>query len=126
MTKVLVVDDATIVRTLVTRALTSEGFTVVQACNGVEALAQLAATPDIGLVVCDVNMPKMSGLEFLEALTPEQKKQASVLMLTTETHSEIRDRARALGARGWLVKPFKAETLLAAAKKLTASGGKTE
>lgn len=120
MPKVLVVDDSLMVRQQVGRALVTAGFSVVEAVDGVEGLAKLAATPDIALVVCDVNMPRMSGIEFLESMRHGGSPSPSVVMLTTEGHPELILKAKALGAKGWIVKPFKPDLLVAAAKKLTA------
>jgi len=112
--KVLVVDDSMMVRRQVGMALTAAGFAVVEATDGADALAKLSAHVDIGLVVCDVNMPRMNGLEFLEKV----RAGLPVMMLTTEGQPELIQRAKALGAKGWLVKPFKPELLVAAARKL--------
>lgn len=117
--KVLVIDDSLMVRQQVGRALTSAGFSISEATDGVEALQKLASTPDTRLIVCDVNMPRMSGIEFLERLRQDGQA-VPVVMLTTEGQPELIQRAKALGAKGWIVKPFKPELLVAAAKKLTA------
>jgi two-component system chemotaxis response regulator CheY len=117
--KVLVIDDSLMVRQQVGRALTLAGFSIAEATDGVEALQKLATTPDTRLIVCDVNMPRMSGIEFLERLRQEGQA-VPVVMLTTEGQPELIQRAKALGAKGWIVKPFKPELLVAAAKRLTA------
>jgi two-component system chemotaxis response regulator CheY len=65
-------------------------------------------------------MPRMNGIEFLEALAANGGG-PPVVMLTTEGEAELMRRARVLGAKGWIVKPFKADILVAAAKKLTAA-----
>jgi two-component system chemotaxis response regulator CheY len=119
--KVLIIDDSMMVRKQVGQALTGAGFSVIEATDGVDALQKLTASPDTRLVVCDVNMPRMSGLEFLEALRKaESTANLPVVMLTTEGQPELVQRAKALGAKGWIVKPFKPDLLVAAAKKLTA------
>ena len=117
-TKVLVVDDSMMVRTQVTRILVGAGFEVTQACDGKDALAKLASA-EAALIVCDVNMPNMSGIELLEELRVGQKNTVPFVMLTTEDQTEMVTRARSLGANGWLVKPLKPEILLSTAKKLT-------
>jgi two-component system chemotaxis response regulator CheY len=118
--KILVIDDSLMVRQQVSRALTGAGFSIVEACDGVEAHEKLAATADVRLIVCDVNMPRMNGLEFLEKLSASGRA-IPVVMLTTEGQPELIQRAKALGAKGWIVKPFKPEMLIAAAKKLVAA-----
>jgi len=115
---VLVIDDSLMVRQQVGRALAAGGFAMVEAIDGVDALQKLAASPEIRLVVCDVNMPRMNGIEFLERLNASGSS-VPVVMLTTEGQPELIQRAKSLGAKGWIVKPFKPELLVAAAKKLT-------
>jgi two-component system chemotaxis response regulator CheY len=116
--RVLVVDDSQTVRLVVARALKAAGYEVVEAADGVEALAKLAEFPETALVVCDINMPRMGGIELLEAMQARALPQA-VIMLTTEGQPDLIQRAKVLGAKGWLVKPFKPALLLAAAQKLT-------
>jgi two-component system chemotaxis response regulator CheY len=117
--KVLVVDDSMMVRQQVKRALTVADFSVVEAQDGMDALEKLSANPDVALVVCDVNMPRMGGMDFLEALRKLPTFGAlPVVMLTTEAQPELVARAKTFGAKGWIIKPFKPELLLAAAKKL--------
>lgn len=117
--KVMVIDDSQMVRTMVGRALSGSGYTVIEATDGTDALHKLAAHADTRLVVCDVNMPRMSGIEFLEALN-SRGVTVPVVMLTTEGQPELIQRAKTLGAKGWIVKPFKPEMLLAVARKLAA------
>jgi len=114
---VLLIDDSASVRLEARRALEPTGFTILEACDGLEGLERLEKS-DVALIVCDVNMPRMGGLEFLEALVLKDKK-PPVLMLTTEAHPQMLQRAKASGAKGWIVKPFKPELLVAAAKKIT-------
>jgi len=118
--KVLVIDDSMMIRRQVGQALIGAGFSVIEATDGVDGLQKLTTSPDTRLVVCDVNMPRMSGIEFLEALRrAENNADVPVVMLTTEGQPELVQRAKALGAKGWIVKPFKPDLLIAAAKKLT-------
>lgn len=116
--KVLVVDDSASVRREVAAAL--EGFHVIEASDGLEGAETIERCDDISLVICDVNMPRMSGLEMLERIgcriTDDGLK---VVMLTTEGQPSLIKQARALGAKGWVVKPFNPAQLLAAAKKIT-------
>ncbi|RYZ02359.1 MAG: response regulator [Myxococcales bacterium] len=119
--KILVVDDSATVRQQVRAALADTGFEVVEAADGVEGLDAIAARQDLAAVVCDVNMPRLGGLQLLEMLSEQGKVPAlPVVMLTTEGQPALMQRAKAAGARGWLVKPFKPATLVATLRKLTA------
>lgn len=118
--KILVVDDSKTIRQQVGLALTQAGFVVIEATDGHEALDQVAQHPDFKMIVCDVNMPRMSGLELLAALKEAGKAGTPpVVMLTSEGKSDVIEKAKALGARGWVVKPVKPEQLIVAARKLT-------
>ena len=116
-TSVLVVDDSMMVRKQVGAALKGQGYDVVEAVDGADALEKIAGNPNVRLIVCDVNMPRMNGLEFLEQLSAKNSA-VPVVMLTTEGQPELIQRAKSLGAKGWLVKPFKPDYLTATAKKL--------
>ena len=118
--KVIVIDDSQTIREQVGTTLRQAGFDIVEAVDGVDGTDVIERTPDAALVICDVNMPNRSGLELLEGLRKEDKYKAlPVLMLTTEGQPQLIERARKSGAKGWLVKPFKADLLVAAARKLT-------
>jgi two-component system, chemotaxis family, chemotaxis protein CheY len=105
------------VRRQVGASLVSAGYSTVEAVDGVDATTKVSA--DTAMIVCDVNMPRMNGLELLEHLARDPATaRIPVVMLTTEGQPELIQRAKALGAKGWLIKPFKAEMLVAVAKKL--------
>lgn len=119
-TKVMVVDDSRTVRQQVGMVLRGAGYDVIEAADGLEGAQKISETPDLALVICDVNMPKMTGLEMLVLVKKDSRNtQLTVLMLTTEGQPALIQRAKAAGARGWIVKPFKPELLLATVKKLT-------
>jgi two-component system chemotaxis response regulator CheY len=119
MKKVMIVDDSRTVRQQVVAALGPAGFEVLEAQDGVEALDRIKGTPDLSLVICDVNMPRMNGLELLGMARDGGGLLVPVVMLTTEGRTDVIERAKRAGARGWLVKPFKADQLIAVARKLT-------
>ncbi len=97
-------------------ALTQAGFAVTEAVDGVDGLAHVAGS---AMVICDVNMPRMNGLEMLERLHADPKYAGiPVLMLTTEGQPSLVERAKKAGAKGWVIKPFKADLLVAAVKKI--------
>jgi two-component system chemotaxis response regulator CheY len=112
MSTVMVVDDSAPVRQQVSSALRQAGYTVVEASDGQDGLEKLGASPAVAMVICDVNMPRMTGIEFLERLGGR----LPVLMLTTEGQPELKKKAKALGAKGWIIKPFKPELLIEAVK----------
>lgn len=120
---ILLIDDSATVRLQAGRALTQAGFSIVEACDGVEGLAQLENEPDVVLIVCDVNMPNMDGIAFVEMLARktigDPRGVPPILMLTTEGHPQLVQRAKKSGAKGWMVKPFKPELLVAAVRKIT-------
>jgi len=118
---VMIVDDSQMVRKQVARTLVAAGFVVIEALDGVDALAQLSSvTPGPSLIVLDVNMPNMGGIEFLQTLRARAKLSSiAVVMLTTEGQPRLMQEAKALGAKGWIVKPFRPEMLVAAVQKLT-------
>lgn len=115
--RILVIDDSSTARQLVRNALEPEGYEIVEAPNGAEALP-LVADDRLVCILCDVNMPVMNGVEFLEALQTECPGAAPVLMVTTESESELVRRARELGAVGWLVKPIKLPMLVYTVQKI--------
>jgi two-component system chemotaxis response regulator CheY len=118
--KILVVDDSATVRQQVRAALADTGFEVVEAADGLEGLDAINGRSDLAAVVCDVNMPRLGGLQMLEMLNEKGKVPAlPVVMLTTEGQPALMQQAKAAGARGWLVKPFKPATLVATLRKLT-------
>ena len=115
--KILIADDSMLVRRQVTTALTAAGYSMIEAADGEDAYSKI--TSDLTLIVCDLNMPKMSGMELLEKLHADGLVETvPFVMLTTEARPGVFERAKAFGAKAWLIKPFKAELLLAAIQKL--------
>ena len=115
---VLVVDDSETIRQQVAGALERAGFSVVEAADGVDGLER-ANQNELCMVILDVNMPRLSGLEMLERLRENPKhKTLPVLMLTTEVQQSMIERAKKAGARGWMIKPVKMDQLVSAVTKL--------
>jgi two-component system chemotaxis response regulator CheY len=119
--KVMIVDDSRTVRQQVVAALGPAGFEVLEAQDGIEALDRMKGTPDLSLILCDLNMPRMNGLEMLGVARESGSLSVPVVMLTTEGRTDLIEKAKKAGARGWLVKPFKPDQLIAVARKLTGS-----
>ena len=107
--KALIVDDSSVMRKIVERSLRQAGVeldTVFEAGNGVEALAALADSR-MDLILCDINMPVMDGLEFVKQLSGvENAKGVPVVMITTEGSEAHVVQALSAGARGYIRKPF--------------------
>jgi len=116
---VLVVDDSSSVRQVVSLVLKSAGFTVTEANNGKAALDLLDGRK-FHLIVSDLNMPEMDGISLVkEARAIEDYKFTPVLMLTTESSAEKKEAGKAAGVKAWLVKPFQPPVFLSAVNKLT-------
>lgn len=118
MKKILVIDDSIAVRQQVGMTLQQAGYGVVEASDGVEGL-QMLDKGGVSMVICDVNMPRMNGLDMLDKIASGGKHtDVPVVMLTTEGQPGLLERAKKAGAKGWIVKPFKPELMLAAVSKL--------
>jgi two-component system chemotaxis response regulator CheY len=104
--KILVIDDSETIRQQVR-----------QAVDGIDGLEKLRALADLDIALCDVNMPRMNGLDMIAEVQRSGPK-IPILMLTTEGQPSLIRRAREAGAKGWIVKPFKPELLVAAVTKL--------
>ena len=118
---VLIVDDSLSIRQLVKAALTSVGYSVIDACDGQDALNKLVGQR-VNLIISDVNMPNMDGITFLRQVKLHPRhKFIPVIMLTTETEQARMQQAKAAGARAWLVKPFHPPALLDAVSQLAAA-----
>lgn len=121
MAKILIVDDSSTVRDEVGGFLKGAGLDVALAVDGKDGLNKLKADPGIKLVVSDVNMPNMDGLTMVEKIRSELKNTTvNIIMLTTESSPAMKDRGKAAGVKGWIVKPFKGSAVLETFKKLSA------
>ena len=115
---ILIVDDSKTVRTMVRSALEADQHQVMEAADGRAALAELDRNP-ADLVITDINMPEMNGFELVRALRGRPAERFTpILVLTTENGDDMKQRGRAAGATGWLVKPFDPERLLEVVKKV--------
>lgn len=117
---VLTVDDSRTMRQMLELALTDAGYLVVQAEDGVHGLEVLETTsPDA--IVTDINMPRMDGFGFIEGVRQHKDHRVvPILVLTTESDAEKKERARRAGATGWIVKPFDPQKLVSAIRRVTA------
>jgi two-component system chemotaxis response regulator CheY len=113
--KLLIVDDSAFVRNQIKEILAAANVTILEAEDGSKALDIVSAHKDIGLIICDINMPHMDGLAFLTQLTsrsPDKKPPMPVVMLTTENKLDKVLEGKKLGATAWLIKPPAAQDIL--------------
>ena len=115
---ILVVDDSATLRQVVSIALKGAGYDVIEGSDGKDALAKLNGQK-VHLIISDVNMPRMNGIEFVKAAKAlPNYRFLPILMLTTESSDLMKQAGRAAGATGWLVKPFDPARLLDVIKKV--------
>jgi len=116
--KILIVDDSTSLRAILKSALESNGYSVTEAENGSVALEKI--TSDVNLMITDINMPVMNGIELIKQVRANCvcNKAIPILVLTTEDQQDLKDKAKEYGATGWLIKPFDEQRLLSVLKKL--------
>jgi two-component system chemotaxis response regulator CheY len=118
------VDDSPTIRQQVSLLLRSAGYQIVEACDGREGVEAFRAHPEVAMVLCDLNMPNVNGIEFLETVKGEaEKPPVPVVMLTTDGSPELVTRARRAGAKAWIVKPFQTDLLLAAVRRIAGEPG---
>ncbi len=115
---ILVVDDSSSIRQLVSMSLRDAGFEVIEACDGKDALSKLAGQK-VHLIVSDVNMPNMDGITLAkEVKAHPQYKFTPIMMLTTEAQESKMKEGKDAGAKAWLTKPFQTDQLLTAVSRL--------
>jgi two-component system chemotaxis response regulator CheY len=115
---ILTVDDSASVRMTTKIALTNAGYQVTEAVDGLDGLTKAKAA-SYDLIVTDLNMPNMNGLEMIEALRQSPDHTGlPIIFLTTESDGDMKARAKAAGATGWMTKPFDPEQLVKIARKI--------
>lgn len=118
MANILIVDDSNSIRDMVSYTLESAGYQTTQAKDGQEGL-DIAQAVNFELVITDVNMPMMDGITLCQQLRAlEHYKFVPILILTTESSTEMKMKGKAAGATGWLVKPFNPDKLLSTIKRV--------
>jgi len=114
---ILTADDSPSMRQMIAFTLQNAGFEVVEAADGKEALERLAEAP-VQMVITDLNMPNVDGIELIRRVRAmPQYKYVPIVMVTTESDESRKQQGKAAGASGWIVKPFRAEQLVAVAKR---------
>ena len=117
---ILTVDDSRTMRDMLRLALSAAGYSVIQAEDGVHGLEVLAdSDPDV--IITDINMPRMDGFGFISGVRHGGRHRAvPILVLSTESDVEKKQRARSAGATGWIVKPFDPVKLVDAVRRVSA------
>ena len=116
---ILTIDDSASVRQMIVLTLSGAGHTVIEAGNGADGYSKAVAQP-VDAILTDLNMPVMNGIEFIKKFRQHpMSKGVPIIFLTTESDDNLKAEARAAGATGWIVKPFKQEQLVAVIKKVT-------
>ena len=115
---IITVDDAATIRKMISFTLRGAGHEVIEACDGLEALEQLRLR-NVDLVISDVNMPRMNGIELTGQLRAlDRHRTTPILLLTTESDPAMKAKGRLAGATGWLVKPFQQDQLMSVVAKV--------
>jgi len=118
---VMVVDDSFTTRKMLSFLLKGEGFNVVSAENGIDALEKLPFS-NIDIIITDLNMPQMDGLELVNSLKKNPDyKEIPVIMLTTESEDSDKQKGFEAGASSYLIKPVPQDVLIKEVKKFLGS-----
>jgi two-component system chemotaxis response regulator CheY len=121
MATILTVDDSPSIRQMIKVVLEPAGHAVIEAGDGAQGLEK-AKSSRMDLVITDLNMPVMNGLELIRALRKLPSLTGMpIVFLTTESNDAIKQEAKGAGATGWITKPFKPDQLLAVVSKLVRS-----
>ena len=116
---ILTVDDSKTMRDMLRLALAGAGHTVIQADDGVNGVEALQSAGTVDVIITDINMPRMDGYGFMDQVRRDPRNRAiPILVLTTESSAEKKQRARDAGATGWIVKPFDPAKLIAAINRV--------
>ena len=115
--KILIADDSSSMRQMIAFTLSEEGHTVVESVDGEDAVSKFTA--DINVVVTDLNMPKMNGIDLIKKIrSGAVNKFVPIIMLTTESEATKKEEGKKAGATAWIVKPFTPENLIETIQKV--------
>ncbi len=110
--KVLVIDDSALIHQMYKMVLMRYRCTVINALNGQDGLDKLEKNPDVDLMLVDINMPLMNGLEFIQKVKASGNyEQIPIIIVSTEGKEEDTHRGLAIGAKGYVKKPFQPSDL---------------
>jgi two-component system chemotaxis response regulator CheY len=114
---ILTADDSPSMRQMIAFTLQNAGYAVIEAVDGKDALERLSSAP-VQMLITDLNMPNIDGIELIRQVRAlPQYRYVPIIMVTTESEEGRKQQGRAAGATGWIVKPFRAEQLVAVAKR---------
>lgn len=120
---ILAIDDSRTIRQLVSQTLNDAGFAVTTAVDGVDGVNTFQNTR-YDAVITDINMPRLDGFGVIAAIRGgDANRRVPILVLTTESSEEFKEKARTLGATGWIVKPFEDQQLVDILKLVTGAAG---
>lgn len=115
---ILIVDDSNTARASVEYTLKQGGYNVISGSDGVTGLDTLKLADNVDMIITDLNMPNMDGINFIKEVRKiDDYKYTPILMLTTESQEEKKIEGKNAGASGWLVKPFNPTQLLDVVKR---------
>jgi two-component system chemotaxis response regulator CheY len=116
---ILIIDDSKTVRNLVAFIMKREGFRVTSAEDGLDGLEKLYSTPDVDLIICDVNMPRMDGFTYIKTVREQEAyRDLPIIVLSTEGQERDIQEGLTLGANLYLVKPAQPEKMVRNVKML--------
>ena len=117
--RIMTVDDSASVRQMVAMTLKKEGYDVIEASDGKDALSKMSGTID--MVITDLNMPNLDGIGLIKGIRAQAAyKFIPVVMLTTESQAGKKAEGKSAGATGWIVKPFDPAKLVDAVRRVAA------
>ena len=116
--RIMVVDDSASMRQMIKFTLSSAGYDVIEAVDGLDAMKKLNGDP-VHLIIADINMPNMDGIELIRNIRASSDyKFTPIIVLTTESQTALKEEGKSAGATGWIVKPFNQSQLLQVIKRV--------
>ncbi len=125
MAKILIVDDSDVIRSELQGILVKDGYAVTEASSGTEGLNAALEQGPFDLIITDYNMPGLNGVEMCSKIRQDSRfSQVPILVLTTESSTELRKKGQEIGVRAWLVKPINADVISKVLVKLFSTSSK--
>lgn len=116
---IMIIDDSPSVRQVVSITLRASGYEVIESSDGKDALSKLIGQK-VHMMICDVNMPNMDGIEFVKAVKKIAAYKFTPIVMLTEAGEEAKQQGREAGVKAWMVKPFQPTQLIKAVEKFAA------